>query len=34
MLTKIGQGIAGYSEEEIKELVEKVDLPANVIKWY
>lgn len=33
-LTRIGQGYAGISEEEIKTMVNKVELPANVKPWW
>jgi O-acetyl-ADP-ribose deacetylase (regulator of RNase III) len=31
-LTKIGTGIAGYTEDEIKEIVSEYHFPSNVIK--
>lgn len=33
-LTRIGQGYAGLSESNIKQLVEKADLPENVQPWW
>jgi hypothetical protein len=33
-LTRIGQGYAGYTEDQIKPLVISSDLPPNIIPWW